>query len=237
MRKKREQEIEGLFKLIGLEIPDSEGKQHFFAAVTHKSFLLDNEDDPFKGEYDRLEFLGDSVLKLVINELIFRKFPDYDSGQMTELSAYLLSDKTLLRIAHSLNFKSFVRTGSRIKQDAVLSDVMEALLGACYVVFGFQRTEKLIHHYYRDLIDEANANELKGNYKAALQELTQSKQLGLPAYKVVNTEGPPHNPSFEVETYLKGKILGTGRGSSKKEASQMAAKNALDKLANKQISI
>jgi len=237
MRKKKEHNIEGLFGLLELQLPDEKGKMPFLQAVTHKSFMLENEDTEPAGDYDRLEFLGDSVLKLVINEFIFRKFNDYDSGELTELSAFLLSDKTLLRIADGLNFKLYIRTGSRIRPESVMSDVMEALLGACYLTYGFKATEELILRLYNDLVDEADSSELKGNYKAALQELTQSKQLGLPSYKVIKTEGPPHSPSFEVETLLKGKMLGRGKGASKKEASQMAAKNALERLSLQQVSL
>lgn len=226
-----------LIKTLGLPKNTREfAKNLFLQAVTHKSFLQDvhNVDIPnYDDQYDRLEFLGDSVLKLVMNENIFRQYPTYDSGDLTKLSAFLLSDKTLMGIAQTLGIKKFVRTGARIQPEAVLPDVMESLLGASYLSYGFDITGEFIIELYKDIIKEADASDLKGNYKAALQELTQSKKLGLPEYKVVRAEGPSHDPVFEVSVNLDGVVLGLGMGSSKKEAGQMAAKDALKSIQNK----
>lgn len=222
-------DLNELFKILDLPAPqDIYQLSVFWQALTHKSYGVDDLTDV--PDYDRLEFLGDSILKFTINEYLFRSFKKYDSGQLTKLSAYLLSDKSLLRIADELNIVKFVRTGARIRPYAVLSDVMESLFGACYLVYGFSDTKELIIRFYKDLILEGDSSELKDNYKAALQELTQSKQLGLPDYIVVKTDGPPHSPNFEVEVRLAGKVLGRGSGPSKKEAGQMAAKASLDIL-------
>ncbi len=230
----KEINLKKLFSI--LNIPEPSDYALFLQAVTHKSFLADNLDEDLSSinanHYDRLEFLGDSVLKLTINQYLFRNFTAYNSGELTKLSAYLLSDKTLLQIAHNLNIKPFVQTGARIKREAVLSDIMEALFGACYLSFGLETAQNLILSLYKDLIIEADASELKGNYKAALQELAQSKQLGLPEYMVIKAEGPPHNPKFEVEIKIAGQIMGRGIAGSKKEAGQVAAKISLENLMN-----
>jgi ribonuclease III len=222
-------DISKLFQILQVPVPqDMYQLGIFWQALTHKSYGVDDLTDV--PDYDRLEFLGDSILKFTINEYLFSIFNKYDSGQLTKLSAYLLSDKSLLRIANELHIVRFVRTGIRIKPQAVLSDVMESLFGACYLVYGLKSTKELILRLYKDLILEGDSSELKDNYKAALQELTQSKQLGLPDYVVVKTDGPPHSPNFEVEIRLAGKVLGRGSGPSKKEAGQMAAKDSLDFL-------
>ncbi|MDJ0624784.1 MAG: ribonuclease III [Candidatus Caenarcaniphilales bacterium] len=208
-------------------------KKLFLQAVTHKSFVKDIPSDSLEyqqEQYDRLEFLGDSVLKLVLNEHLYRLFPNYNSGQLTKLSAFLLSDKTLKRIALSLGIEEYVKVGRRIGKDAVLPDIMESLIGASYISFGFTMAGEVIIELYKDIILEADASDLKGNYKAALQEFTQSRQMGLPDYNVAKALGPAHKPLFEVEVSLKGKVLGIGSGPSKKDAGQAAAKEALRKL-------
>lgn len=208
-------------------------KQLFLQALTHKSYVKNIPQDSLEyqqEQYDRLEFLGDSVLKLVLNEHLFRLFPNYNSGQLTKLSAFLLSDKTLERIAHNLGVVEHVRTGQRIGRDAVLPDIMEALIGATYLSYGFTMAGEVIIELYKDIILEADASDLKGNYKAALQEFTQSRQMGLPDYSVAKTHGPAHKPLFDVEVSLNGRTLGKGSGPSKKEAGQAAAKEALKKL-------
>lgn len=213
-------------------------KELFVQALTHKSFLQDTNNSEEKAliapnHYDRLEFLGDSVLKLVMNENLYRQYGLYDSGELTKLSAYLLSDKTLKRIGQKLQIVDYIRTGTRIKPEAVLPDIMESLIGASYLAYGFDITGEFIIELYKEIIQEADASELKDNYKAALQELTQSQQLGLPEYTVAKAEGPAHSPKFEIEVSLNGVSLGKGTGSSKKEASQMAAEQALAKLNTK----
>ncbi len=221
--------LKQLFHTLGVpEVTEPDQLMLFWQAVTHKSYLLDNRDEEL--EYDRLEFLGDSILKFVINSHLFQAYPSYNSGELTKLSAVLLSDKTLLKIANSLELKKYIRTGGRIKRDSVLSDVVESVLGACFLVYKLELTQKIILRLYENIIPEADSSDLKGNYKAALQELSQSMQLGLPDYVVVGTSGPPHNPSFEVEIRLGEVKLGSGFGSSKKEAGQAAAKVALKYL-------
>ncbi len=230
--------LDSLFTILNLKpTQDSNSLKLFWQALTHKSFLLDLPEntsfDETNDQYDRLEFLGDSILKTSINEHLFHKFKTYNSGNLTKLSAYLLSDKSLLQIAHELNIKPFVRTGSRVPKESVLSDIMESLFGACYLVYGFEIARQLILNLYTELIEEADASDLKDNYRAALQELSQSKQWGLPEYKVASISGPPHKPIFEIEVYLQDQLMGIGKGSSKKEASQIASQQALLKLQTK----
>jgi ribonuclease-3 len=224
--------MKDLIKVLGIDKPlKANDEQLFLQALTHKSYLLDHPE--YNLEYDRLEFLGDAILKFVINEYLFINFPKYNSGELTKLSGYVLSDKMLFKIASDLRLRKFVLCGSRIKAESVMSDVMESLIGATYLVYGFEEAKKLILRSYEDIILEADSSELKENYKAALQELTQSKQLGLPEYFVVKSEGPPHNPNFGIEIRLSdGTILGEGEGSSKKEAGQAAALASLDYLQN-----
>ena len=231
-------DLESLFRILNLKpIQDENSLKLFRQALTHKSFLIDLPEntvfDETNDQYDRLEFLGDSILKTSINEHLFHKFKTYNSGDLTKLSAYLLSDKSLLQIAHELNIKPFVRTGSRVPKESVLSDIMESLFGACYLIYGFETARQLILNLYTEMIEEADASDLKDNYRAALQELSQSKQWGLPEYKVSSTSGPPHKPIFEIEVYLQNQLMGIGKGISKKEASQAASKQAFFELQNK----
>jgi ribonuclease-3 len=228
--------ILNLTKQLALEEPKPEDFHFFEMALTHKSYFKDT-NDKFElnalPDYDRLEFLGDSVLKLVLNEYIFQKYTKYRSGDLTKLSAYLLSDKTLEKIALTLKIEPFIKTGARIPSHEVLSDVLEAIFGACYISYGLVKTRKFILSLYKDLIESANDDELKENYKAALQEWAQARKLGLPEYKVTKEEGPSHKPNFEVEVLIQGKLYGRGTGTSKKDASQSAAKVAFNKINSK----
>jgi len=230
---------ENIFKLLhklGVDIDsvrDSIDLNLFSQAITHKSFVeekLGLHDSILELHYDRLEFLGGAILKAVINGQIFRQFADYNSGQLSKLSAYLLSDKVLAQIAIERQIDQFVLCTRKVQLAAVLGDVMESLFGAFYLNFGYDRAEKLILSLYTDIVSEANANDLKDNYKAALQEYTQSKQLGLPVYQLLSQAGPPHDPYFEIAVTIQGEIHGSGSGRSKKIAEQNAAQEALQKL-------
>lgn len=212
----------------------------FQSALTHRSFIEEANPERLTGlgltgkdseHYDRLEFFGDSVLKTVINQHLFAEFETYNSGQLSKLSAYLLSDKVLIKIAKVLEIEKSVRLGKRVgRVDSILGDVMEALLGACYLCFGHSTTTDLIIRLYSDEIKKADSSALKGNYKAALQEYAQARALPLPKYIVLKSEGPSHMPTFEIQVKLDGKRLGKGKGPSKKDAEQEAAKKSLKML-------
>lgn len=223
--------IHKLLKILGLPpLPNDDDYRLFQVALTHKSILKEHEEKNPNSHYDRLEFLGDSILKQVINKFIFFQYSEYNSGQLTQLSAYLLSDKTLVKIANNLNIQPYVLCKKHLKKETILGDVMEALFAAVYLTYGLDTIEKIIIHLYQDIITEANLDELKDNYKAALQEFLQSKKLGLPEYITISHTGPPHNPIFEIGVQVEGTIITTDTGSSKKQASQNAALKALKHL-------
>jgi len=219
--------IQALLRKLQINIKP-ECPELFISALTHKSYLADEQN--LHNHYDRLEFLGDSVLKTVINSHLYQKYPDYPSGELTKLSAYLLSDKALTQIASSLDLSSLIRSERRIPKSSILADVSEAIIAACYLNYGLETTQEMILGLYDDLIEEADASDLKENYKAALQEYTQSQGLGLPTYITIKQDGPAHSPRFELEVRLGDQILGHGIGKSKKDASQKAAQASLLKL-------
>ncbi len=224
---------------LSLKLPEIKNKESlnlFLTAITHKSFLSEeelNKAGSLALHYDRLEFLGDAILKTVLSEYIFHKYPNYDSGSLTKLNAYLLSGKTLSKIAKKFNFQNFILCKKLKQSDSVLEDVLESFLAACYLTYNFEFTKKFIINLYGEEIEKANLSNLKGNYKAALQEYTQSYQMGLPEYEVASQSGPSHDPVFTIKIKIKGAYIAEASASSKKEAGQLAAKEALKKIKEK----
>lgn len=183
--------------------------------------------------YERLEFLGDAVLKLIVSEYLFERFPDYREGELTKIRAVIISDATLAGIAKILNLGQYMIFGpSEYKsggpsKTSNLACAFEALLGAMFMDGRMHRARMLLTGWLEDLITEVDLSKTKDNYKAVLQELSQADRGDLPVYRTVSESGPSHNRTFTVEVMLQGETLGCGSGKTKKEAQQQAAKMAL----------
>lgn len=208
-------------------------------AVTHRSWAYEN----FPGETDEaireaenesLEFVGDSVLGLVIAEELFRKNPTFDEGDLTLMKHHLVSTGTLARIAQNLELGKFIRvgrgeekTGGRSKL-ALLANTLEAVIAAVFFDTGYIAARDFVRNVFAEELASANPKSSL-DYKTMLQEILQSEKLSAPAYNVIRTEGQPHARTFFVEAIWKtGRSR--GRGSSIKSAEMMAASEALKTL-------
>ena len=226
-------EFETLQGAIGYRFRDRGLLEH---ALTHTSRA---NEDVSGGVVDNesMEFLGDALLGFVIADLLFRDFPHFDEGQKSKTKAAVVSTATLAKQAERLQLGEHVllgrgeeKTGGRRKQ-ALLADTYEALLAAVYLDGGIEHARALIVREFTPLLDEFKRDGVTGqDYKSALQELLQSRDLPLPEYRLVGTQGPDHRKLFEIEVGVKGEPLATATGASKKEAEQEAARAALDKL-------
>ena len=204
-------------------------------ALTHKSYPNENRRLNLK-DNERLEFLGDSVLSLSVSTYIFNKFTNLPEGELAKMRAVIVSAPILAEAAKRIELGQFLflgkgeeMTGGR-ERDSILADTMEAIFGALYLDQGFTAAADFILELLKiDIINVAEGNHIQ-DYKTMLQEVIQENGNNRPEYEVVDEEGPDHNKTFIVAVKLNEDSLGSGQGSSKKEAEQEAAKVALDKL-------
>lgn len=187
--------------------------------------------------YERLELLGDAVLNLVVCDYLYYRFSDAPEGELAKLRARIVSEPWLARIARNLDLGRYIlmgkgeeKSGGRLRA-SMLADVVEAVLGAVYVDSGFgvahAMTSRLLQDVYEDL--EAPSED----YKSELQELLQERERRLPRYRITDQEGPDHAKLFVATVEAGGRILGEGKGQSKKQAEQAAAQSALEFLRRK----
>jgi ribonuclease-3 len=226
-------EFETLQRAIGYRFRDRGLLEH---ALTHTSRA---NEDVSGGVVDNesMEFLGDAVLGFVVADLLFREFPQFDEGQKSKAKAAVVSTAALARQAERLQLGDHLllgrgeeKTGGRRKQ-ALLADTYEALIAAIYLDGGIEHARAFIVRELSPLVDEVRRDGVSGqDYKSALQELLQSRDLPLPEYRLVATQGPDHRKLFEIEVGVRGEPLATATGASKKEAEQEAARAALEKL-------
>ncbi|MDY6002904.1 MAG: ribonuclease III [Bacilli bacterium] len=204
-------------------------------AFTHPSFNADAKTKHC--DYERLEFLGDSVLDFFVAELAFKAHPELNQGSLTKLRASLVSRNGLSNYARKYQFHEYIRVGNSfnlelIKADAILENVFESFIGAIYLDQGLRAVKEIIIKvFYRDIqkYDEEDTID----YKSRLQEAIQSEHRESVTYEVIKETGPSHDKHFVIKVVFDGITLGIGEGSSKKRAEQMAAKEALSKKADK----
>ncbi|RSM44060.1 ribonuclease III [Amycolatopsis balhimycina DSM 5908] len=200
-------------------------------SLTHRSYAYENGGLP---PNERLEFLGDAVLGLVVTDHLYTTHPDLPEGQLAKLRASVVNMHALARVArglgdgglgaHLLLGKGEELTGGRDKA-SILADGLEAVIGAVYLAHGIEIARKLVHHLFDGLLAEAPLRGAGLDWKTSLQELTASAGLGVPEYKVEDT-GPDHRKEFTATVLVAGRPLGDGTGSTKKEAEQKAAETA-----------
>lgn len=197
-------------------------------ALTHRSFAYEHGGLPTN---ERLEFLGDAVLGLVVTDALFRRHPDLPEGQLAKLRAAVVNMRALADVGRDLALGSFVRlgrgeesTGGRDKS-SILADTLEAVIGAVYLEQGLEVAGKLVHRLFDPLIERSARLGAGLDWKTSLQELTAATSLGVPEY-VVFESGPDHSKWFRAVVRVGGNDYGEGEGRSKKEAEQQAAENA-----------
>jgi ribonuclease-3 len=203
-------------------------------ALTHRSYAYENGGLPTN---ERLEFLGDSVLGLVVTDTLFRNHPALPEGQLAKLRAAVVNMRALADVGRDLEVGSHVRlgrgeesTGGRDKS-SILADTLEALLGAVYLDLGLEAAAQLVHRLFDPLIEEAATLGAGLDWKTSLQELTAGVGIGVPEY-VVSESGPDHEKIFNAVVQVSGEPYGSGSGRSKKEAEQEAAAAAWRSLRN-----
>jgi len=205
-------------------------------ALTHISLANDLREE----SNQRLEFLGDSVLSYVIASEIYSLYPSYDEGELTQLRAALVCEKTLAQLARKMNLGSGIKLGRTEKRtngtdkDSILADTFEAVLGAIYLDSDIETAKKWVLNIFGDELKNIKfvADE---NYKSELQIYFQKrdKNTDVVKYKLKNKTGPDHTPDFLVEAVYQGKIIGKGNGKNRKLAEQNAAKDAFERMGNK----
>lgn len=204
-------------------------------ALTHKSYIKSGGCSA--ADYnERLEFLGDSVLGLVICEFLYKKFPDKSEGELTKLKASLVNEVTLSNVGRCLGLGEFLylspeeeKSGGR-ERPSLIADGYEALIGAVYLDGGLAAVTKLISTQILTRFRELTDDRQNINYKGELLEYLQSQGWGMPEYEVEEAVGPDHQKRFTIAAIARGEKLGIGEGASKKEAEQKAAQMALEKL-------
>lgn len=211
---------------------------HLELALVHSSYINENPG-PGQTSNERLEFLGDAVLGLVVAERLYREYPQCSEGEMTRLRAAVVRQDTLARRAGTISLGDYLYLGKGEEADggrqkpANLEAALEALIAAVFLDGGLATARDFILRLLGEELEEAISLGPATDYKSALQELTQSRQQITPTYRVTNTTGPDHGKTFTVEVTLKGKVVGSGTGKSKKAAETEAARQALDGLSKR----
>jgi ribonuclease III len=208
-------------------------KALFDQALTHKSWV--NENPEVRGSNERLEFLGDAVLELIVTDYLYKKFPEQPEGYLTALRANIVNTINLAKFAKKINLgeEIFLSKGESytngVKNNSLLADSVEAVIGAIYLDQGIKLAREFIEaNLLSDL--ESKLKEPLKDAKSRLQEMVQAKGLSAPKYKVINIIGPDHDRNFEIEVWVNGKVMGAGIGKNKSEAEQKAANLALEKV-------
>ncbi len=218
--------------IFGIE---TENEEFYRKALTHPSYTKE-KDLAYTENYERLEFLGDAVLKLMISDILYRMYPDSAEGELSKIRSIAVSDNTLSKIAEQIGLNELIIASQHeIKQgvrklESVTACAFEAVLGAYYLDGKFNELLGFIKNIFVPYIEEINSNFGKYNAKAILQEYTQGLTKETPVYKLINTTGPDHNKTFEVQVAYRGEVVASGSGRSKKDAEQKAAYEACIKL-------
>lgn len=221
----KQEEFKELEKKIGYEFSE---KRLLGQAVTHSSFSNEQKINKYKN-YERLEFLGDAVLELLSSQFFFETYPDMSEGEMTRLRSSMVCEPALAFCARDLDLGKYIllgkgeeATGGR-KRDSIISDVMEAVLGAIYLDGGLLEADKFVRKF---ILSDLENKQLFYDSKTLLQEQVQKEGKTL-TYELVSESGPDHEKVFVVEAVIDGKTVGRGQGRNKKTAQQQAAYQVL----------
>lgn len=223
---------------LGYEFKDPQYLAH---ALVHRSWLSGKEM-PYWENNERLEFLGDSVLNMLVTEHLYKTYPHLSEGELSKMKSIVVSGQALTKIARSWNLGSYLRVGKgeakngSCDKDSLLEDAFEAILGAIYLDSDIQHCRKFLARHVFPNIQQVVSEADFVNYKSALLEYMQARALPQPDYELVSESGPEHCKNFEMIVLFDGKEYGRGHGASKKKAEQEAAKLALEKLKQEEAS-
>lgn len=225
--------LEQLQQSLGYRFADF---THLHQALTHPSFL--NEQEADDGDYQRLEFLGDAILGMLLAETLFARFPEADEGGLSRSRAQLAEQSTLAGIARGWGIGAFIRVGRGEEQtagrnkDSILCDVLEAIIAAVYLDGGLEAARRVVLALFDELLDAPWGLTASRDAKSELQEALSARGLAPPEYRLEEESGPPHDRQFRFLVLMEGRVAGEGQGRSKKIAQQAAATRALEYLAS-----
>jgi ribonuclease-3 len=218
-------------KTIGINF---QNKDLLIEALTHRSYLNEYAGGDLRHN-ERLEFLGDAVLELIVSEELFIKFPEEPEGQLTVLRAALVNYQILASVALTIRLQDFIlmsrgeRKDTGRAREVILANAIEAVLGAIYLDQGFEKTRPFVKKFVMANLDEVLKTKSYKDAKSELQEVVQEKHRLTPTYRVMGEEGPAHKRQFTMGVYFGDKFIAQGEGQSKQDAEIEAAKNALKK--------
>ena len=207
----------------------------FMQALRHRS-ARDTLDLEKHETYERVEFLGDAVVGLIVADLLYSKYPEQSEGFLTKLRSRIVKRDTLAMLATNTGLHEAMEIGERShgkgieSSRSVLSDIFEAFMGAIYLQYGFEEASRILGAIIRKHLDVEHLSNRPDNYKSQLLEYCQERKLSNPHYQVIEESGPPHDRMFRIRVHIDGRALGEGDGKSKKQAEQQAAKQALKQL-------
>ena len=207
-------------------------KEYILEALTHSSYSNENKNYPFN---ERLEFLGDSVLSIVISDYLFKKETKLPEGELTKIRANIVCEESLSEVSKNIHLGKYMllgkgeeATGGR-ERISILADALEAVIAAIYLDGGIKCAREFILTNMEKIINDSIKGKIFRDYKTCLQEVLQSNGENNIWYKLIDENGPDHNKRFVMEVGINDTVLGVGEGKSKKDAEQVAAKCALDK--------
>ena len=207
-------------------------KSLLIKAFTHRSYLNENREEGLKHN-ERLEFLGDAVLELVVTSFLFKQFKDKTEGELTALRSALVNTITLSKAASSIGMNNFLLLSKGESKDTgrarqyILADTFEAFIGALYMDQGYEASKKFINEALLPFLDEVMEKKLYQDSKSHFQEEAQEHTGVTPTYETIKEVGPDHNKQFVVGVYIDKELVAEGEGKSKQEAEQMAAEKGL----------
>lgn len=223
-----DENIKKLEKIFKIKVKN---KEIFKRALVHGSYTKENSINHLES-YERLEFLGDAVLKLCVSEILYEKFPAYAEGDLTKIRSIIVSDNVLAEIAKTTGLYELIVIGKQEEKSggrerkSILACAFEAVLAAYYLDNKYKELKMFLEEMLAVYITDVDENFEKFNAKAILQEYTQSQSKDVPVYNIVEEKGPQHDKVFVVEVSYGDKVLATGNGKTKKEAEQASALEA-----------
>lgn len=220
-----------------MKIPTFKNKDLYKNALIHRSYL--NESKEKLESNERLEFLGDSILSFVVSQFLYKKYPNFDEGKLTNLRSLLVNTRNLAQVSDEIGLgkhlylsKGEEESGGR-KNQSLLADALEALIGALFLDQGLSAVNAFIEEVVLPREEEFIANDLLKDPKSLLQEKVQAYKKSSPIYDVVKEEGPAHAKTFTIGVFVNKELIGEGQGRSKQIAEENAAIKALEKLSGK----
>ncbi len=218
---------------VGLTFPHPE---LLVTALTHRSYVREHPGANLE-PYERLEFLGDTILGLVVSEYLFHSYPDFAEGELSKVKAVAVSEPVLHEAAREAALGPCIRmshaeaaAGGR-DRPSILSDTFEAVVAAIYLDCGMYAAEHFVMRFLGEHVRSIARHEHERDFKTAFQEVVQSEGLPTPTYRIISQEGPDHRKVFTAEAKIGRRVFGRGTGKSKKESEQAAARDALEKRA------